>query len=187
MPRHYVAALPLLLVLGGVGIGTLIERLPKYKRVVLVVFAIVIGRQMAFGGSLYSADPGDLRVPSAVYTEYIASHSAGFGLRDAMNALPQTITRPELPVIGSMFPDGCRRANYYATSIRLLCVDAPGLPEIESALATYGAVYVLTDEAPSIGVDVATVDASAVHIAAYPRPDEDETTASVVLWLLERD
>jgi hypothetical protein len=87
-----------------------------------------------------------------------------------------------------MFPDSCHRANFYAVDdLTMICTAAPGTPEIQDALAQYGAVYILVDNAPLIGVDVATIDAQATRIAAYPRPGETDDTASVVLWLLENN
>jgi hypothetical protein len=43
-------------------------------------------------------------------------------------------------------------------------------------------VYVLTDNAPLIGLDVMTLGAQAEKVTAYPRPGETAETASVVLW-----
>jgi hypothetical protein len=111
--------------------------------------------------------------------------SAGFGLREAARALPEILAGRDIPVIASMRPDSCIQANYYARDgLILTCADAPGIDAINAALADYGAVYVLTDHAPLIGVDVSTLDAISTHIADYPRPGE--TTPSVVLWLLEK-
>jgi hypothetical protein len=65
------------------------------------------------------------------------------------------------------------------------CPGAPGLPEVEAALAEQGGAYVLTDTAPIIGLDVSILDACATRIATYPRPGETDESATVVLWLLE--
>src|SRR5258706_3986225 len=103
-----------------------------------------------------------------------------------MQALPQTIARRDLPIIGSMFADSCKRANFYAEDgLTLRCVGAPGVADIEAALNTQQAVYVLSDTAPLIGADVIALKAKATRIAAYPRPGETVDNASVVLWLLE--
>lgn len=189
LPRHFVVALPLLMCLGGLGLAGLIARLPQRETrfaAVMLVIALLLASAVPFASRLYRA-PGHADVPARVYSQYIADHSAGFGLRDAVLSFPQSITRPDLPIIGSMFPDGCRRANFYAArDFEMICTDAPGTPEIEAALAAYGAVYVLTDEAPTIGVDVTQIGAAATRIAVYPRPDETDATASVVLWLLQR-
>src|SRR5262249_19204815 len=114
------------------------------------------------------------------------SHSSGYGLREAVQAFPNTIARRDLPIIGSMFPDSCRRANLYAVgSLQLTCTEAPGTPAIEAALKAQGAVYILDDNAPNIGVDVTTLDAKETRLAVYLRPGETAENASVVLWLLE--
>ena len=189
LPRHIVVSLPLMLTLAGVGLAHLVARLPGA--------AWRIGGAAALAGALLAAlmpfawiartDPGALPLPRAVSTQYIADHSGGFGLREAMRALPALVDQPDLPIIGSMFPDGCRRANFYAVDeLALRCGDAPGAARINQALADSGAVYVLTDEAPLIGIDVTQIDAQAVEIARFPRPDETPETASVVLWLLRR-
>jgi len=85
-----------------------------------------------------------------------------------------------------MRPDSCYQANLYARDgFQLSCDDAPGINLMEAALREYGAVYVLTDHAPLIGVDVSALDAKATHIADFLRPGEAADAPSVVLWLLE--
>ena len=74
-----------------------------------------------------------------------------------------------------------RRPGAFAARFR-----HPTLVAIDAALAEHGAVYVLTDHAPIIGVDVATLDAKATHITDFPRPGEAADGVSVVLWLLEK-
>lgn len=83
-----------------------------------------------------------------------------------------------------MFPDSCRRANFEAQAIRLVCTDAPGIEAINTSLREHGAVYVLTDTAPLIGVDVTALTTRASQLAIFPRPGETEADASVVLWEL---
>ncbi|MBC6934986.1 MAG: hypothetical protein DWB42_04025 [Chloroflexi bacterium] len=132
-------------------------------------------------------DPAALPLPEDVRCQHITSHSAGYGLREAVESFPSTLARADLSVIGSVFPDSCRRANFYAASAhKLTCADAPGLPQIEAALNERGAVYTLVDGAPLISVAVNTLDARAALIAVYPRPGENEANASVALWLLEK-
>jgi len=187
-PRHFVVALPGFLLLGGAGIGLALERWVKsqtVRQVATVGFAalLVIGL-LPFAQIAYTA-PGDLPLPPLMRTQYIIEHSAGFGLREAVQAFPFTLT-DDLPIIASMFPDSCRRANFYATDDRVLeCTDAPGVDRIEAALAERGAVYVLTETSPLIGVDVTTLDAHVTRIAGYPRPGETEANAAVVLWRLD--
>ncbi|MDX2136854.1 MAG: hypothetical protein SF123_02075, partial [Chloroflexota bacterium] len=104
-----------------------------------------------------------------------------------VQAFPQTIARPDIPIIGSMYPDSCRRANFHAPpSMTLVCGDAPMRAAIEQALATHGAVYVLVEQAGVIGMDVTTLDETGTLLAAYPRAGETADTASVVLWWVER-
>jgi hypothetical protein len=127
-----------------------------------------------------------LPLPEEERRQFITEHSSGYGLGEAVSAFPQTITRRDLLIIASMFPDGCRRANFYAVGgLTLACPPAPGLSEITTALDASGAVYVLVDTAPVIGLDVTTLDAQATRLAAYPRPGETDGSASVVLWLME--
>ncbi len=186
LPRHYVAALPLALVLAGVGLGLLHRWLSEAReRAVLagLSMALLVFSMIPFITAAYH-DPAGLTLPDAVRTQYVTDHSAGYGLREAMDALPR-MTAPDIPVIASMFPDSCRRANFYATEAhRLRCVNAPGLPEIEQALNEHGVVYVLVDNAPLIGVDAAALPVQAQQIAAFPRPGESLEDASVMLWRL---
>jgi len=190
MPRHYVAGLPVLLVLGGAGIGLALERAAAPARRLLTLIAagslVLIAMLTARTASL---DPVQLTLPAAVHAEHLSEHSSGYGLREAMRALDELPS--DIPIIGSMFPDGCRRANFYAPAGRaLICTDAPGLAAVERALNERGMVYVLTDTAPLIGLDVmataAQLNAVTMRAAAYPRPGESEMNSSVVLWLLER-
>jgi hypothetical protein len=102
-------------------------------------------------------------------------------------AFPQTIGTPGVPVIGSMFPDSCKRANFYDThGYDMTCPTAPGLPEIRAALEKYGTVYVLAEK-PPIGLNFDKVDLPATRLTGYPRPGETEETASVVLWRVSSD
>ncbi|MBZ0293191.1 MAG: hypothetical protein K8L99_11555, partial [Anaerolineae bacterium] len=150
----------------------------------ILVSAVVTISFVQFSTIAYR-DPGALPLPDAVRTQYITDHSAGYGLREAVFALPETV-EPAATIIASMFPDSCRRANFYAQAeFELTCVTAPGTAEIEQALADAGVVYVLVDSAPLIGVDVGTLAAQAELVAAYPRPGEDAVSASVNLWRLE--
>ncbi len=189
LPRHFIVALPLGLLLGGAGIGGVIasrqNKGANWTATSLVVVSLLVGA-LPFMSAAY-ADPGSLVLPQIERMQFITEHSSGFGLREAVSAFPQTITRRDLPIIASMFPDGCRRANFYAgDGLAMACPQAPGQPEIAAALDEQGAVYVLVDTAPVIGLDVTTLDAQATRLAAYPRPGETDETATVVLWLLEQ-
>lgn len=188
LPRHYVVALPPLLVLAGAGLDMARRRVqnPVYRTLAtqLGIIALALGL-LNFALPAYT-DPANLTLPDAMRTQYITDHSSGYGLREAVQAFPTTITRPNTPIIASMFPDSCKRANFYAVArLTLDCPQLPGRAEIEAALETYGAVYVLADSAPGIGIDVTMLAARATRVAAYPRPGESDAAASVVLWLLE--
>ncbi|MEP6987734.1 MAG: hypothetical protein ABI970_19180, partial [Chloroflexota bacterium] len=188
LSRHWVVTLPLLLTLGGAGLGIGLNRVRDASARQLMsgfgVAALFFGI-VPFFLTAYT-NPAALPLPADARYEHITSHSSGYGLREAMQALPQTITRRDLPLIGSMFADSCHRANFYAVGgLTLSCVGAPGVADIEAALNAHQAVYVLSDTAPLIGVDVTALKAKATLIAAYPRPGETADNASVVLWLLE--
>lgn len=189
LSRHYVVALPLALTLGGAGLGMGVRRFTRPASRQLGVYAGLVALALGFVPFALTAyaDPGALPLPDDVRYEHITSHSSGYGLREAVQQLPVTVTRSDIPIIASMFPDSCRRANFYAVDgLTMVCTDVPGLPEIEQSLGEYGAVYVLADNAPNIGVDVTTLDARATGVAAYPRSGETEDNASVVLWLVEK-
>lgn len=187
LSRHYVVALPLALTLGGAGVGSLIARLPRSTRAVSagVVTAALAVLFVPFALQAYR-DPSMMPLPPGDRSQLITDHSGGYGLREAVLAFPKTISDPTLPVIGSMFPDSCRRGNFYASDIRMVCTDAPARDAIEAALAEDGAVYVVVDSAGSIGIDVTTVDADATQIATYPRPDDPADAPDIVVWRLDR-
>ncbi len=189
LPRHFVVAVPLALILAGAGLGIAIRRMTNQRLEGLVsgaVFALLLVGFIPFAMNAY-LEPGTLPLPQLERAQFITEHSSGFGLREAVRTFPEAITHPDVPIIASMFPDSCKRANFYALDgLVMRCPPAPGRVEIEAALADSGAVYVLVDTPPVIGLDVTTLDARATRIAAYPRPGETDDTATVVLWLLER-
>ncbi len=188
-PRYYGAGLGMLMLLSGAGLGSLIEVVPygRFRQgIALVVVGILVASGLPFMLTMYT-DVAGLTLPEAEREQYYTGPSSGFGISDAAQALPDVIERTDLPVIASMRPDSCYQANFYADDgLLLTCVDAPGIKVINAALAEYGAVYVLTDHTPIIGVDVTTLDAKATRIADFPRPGEAVDAVSVVLWLLEK-
>ncbi len=189
LSRHYVVALPLALTLAGAGLAVGVRRFKRSQSRQLAVYAAWVALALGFVPFALTAynDPAALPLPAEVRYEHVTSHSSGYGLREAVRQFPETLIQADVPVIGSMFPDSCRRANFYAVNgLTMVCTDAPGIPQIEQALNEHGAVYVLADDAPNIGVDVTTLDAQATRLAAYPRPGETDETASVVLWRLEK-
>ncbi len=188
MPRHFVVALPLALTLGGAGLGLLIQRLDKRAlragAATLITLILSVGI-IPFATQAYT-DPGNLPLPAAERTQYITDHSAGFGLREAVIDFPHTIPDQNAVIVASMFPDSCRRAQFYDLSrYKLICTEAAGLREIRAALTDQGSVFVLAEK-PPIGLMLRHIDAKATRIAAYPRPGETPETASVILWRLDR-
>lgn len=196
MPRHFVVVLPLFFTLLGAYVGWVFydfwqsphRNLRLFLRIVVASLAVstLIG---VFSRALIAqSNPTQLRFPYAVWEEHYAIHSSGYGLRDAMYALPALIPAGE-PIIASMFPDSCRRANFYADSgVTLTCTDAPALDLITSTYQANGSVYVLVDTSPLIGADIPALardlDGQSTRIRAFLRPGETEMNAAVVLWRL---
>lgn len=189
LPRHFVVALPAFLLLGGAGIGLAAERwLAADRRAWGLAGASAL---LAFGFVPFAlhayTSPPDLRVPEAVWTQYFSEHSSGYGLREAVQALPQTITPGDAPIVASMTGDSCRRANFYAVDgLSMTCGDAPALNEITAALKDHTVVYVLVEQVTGAHFpqDVEPLGAQAELIATYPRPGADGQT--VTLWRLTR-
>jgi hypothetical protein len=206
LPRHYAVALPALCVLAGAGLGVDLKclgdwwhnaALGQWVRSVIVALFILWVFNFGLYGDFYASNVRD-GFPAAVWSQYFTDHSAGFGLREAVHAFPETVEPPGTPVIASMFPDSCRRANFYAAPGRAMtCADAPSTDAITAALTEHNTVYVLVEAAGVIGVDVETLDGvTATRVAGYPRPQEFEFSdhplpsdhpdaPSVVLWRLE--
>jgi hypothetical protein len=189
LPRHYVVALPLALLLGGAGLALaldLVQSTRAHSILLRGIVAVCVVTAAPFMATAY-AGPGSLPLPQEERSQYVTEHSGGFGLREAVRAFPQTIVRRDLPIIASMFPDSCKRANFYAVNgLVMMCPQLPGQAEIAAALDEQGAAYVLVDTPPAIGLDVTALDANATRVAVYPRPGETEQTATVSLWLVER-
>ncbi|MDX2163154.1 MAG: hypothetical protein SF162_17690 [bacterium] len=190
--RHYVVALPLAVVLAGAGWGVVANNRRSQPPVRAALATAGVALIVLFiPGLIVSANaPEMLDLPGSVRTQHITEHPAGYGLREAVLSFPQTLTDSR-PVVASMFPDSCRRANFYAAQGRIMqCTDAPGFAMIRAVLAESGSVYVLTETPGLIGVDLpadaAAWGATAQQIAAYPRPGEQSSNASVQLWLLTR-
>ena len=185
--RYYAVGVPVLLLLAGAGWGLLTDRLRSAAArfaATGALAALLLAQTAPFALALYH-DPGAVPLPDFMRRQYVTEQSAGFGLREAASALVET-TAPGIPVVGSMVADSCRRTNYYAPPGRaLVCADRLGLDAINAALAAGGVVYVLADRPPFNGVDVATLEADTIRIAAYPRPGEDEADASITLWRVE--
>src|SRR6185503_5834077 len=99
LSRHWVVTLHLLLTLGGAGLGIGLNRVRDASARQLVtgfgVLALFFGI-VPFYLTAYS-NPAALPLPTDARYEHITSHSSGYGLREAMQALPQTVTRRDLP------------------------------------------------------------------------------------------
>jgi hypothetical protein len=184
MPRHFVVGLPILLVLGGAGLGRLLTTLPSLPLRAagqLAVIAALTITVMPFFRVAYSA-PDQLPLPSLEQHQYLIDYSSGYGLREAVLDFPNTISPPTTPIVASMYADGCHRANFYdPVGFTMRCTDAPGLQAIQTLLKTAPVVYVLAEN-PPIGLNMASVAFHAVRVKGYPRPGETEATASVALW-----
>lgn len=189
LPRHFAASLPLALALAGAGWGALLAERGRAGAIVATGMAAALALAFApFALTAYTR-PADLPLPQEMRMEHLTTHSAGTGLREAVRDLPAQGVLPGQPVIASMFPDSCRRANFEApTGYAMQCTDAPGADRIREALDASGLAFVVTDTSPMIGADIPALaqalGAQAQRLAGYPRPDESETNASVVLWVL---
>jgi hypothetical protein len=200
MPRHIVVAVPILIVLLGSGLGILVEPIAHaqapFTWLGLARTGAVLGLLMLgiipFAQTAYTA-PDTLTLPLIERQQYLTGYSAGFGLREAVLDFPHTVGKVGIPIIASMYPDGCRLANFYDTwGYNMHCTDAPALNAIQSAMAaqpTNSIVYVLAEAQP-IGLDPAwfktLVQVKITRIAGYPRPGETPETASITLWRLEK-
>lgn len=185
LSRHFVVALPLALILSGAGLTYALKNLvPAAQRTATIaVSALLLISVIPHLWGSYT-NPGELVLPTIMRTQYITDHSSGYGLREAVQALPSLVPENST-VIASMFPDSCHRANFYAVpNFALTCTEASGRSEIEAALASGQSVYVLADNAPNIGIDVMVLEVDAERVAAFPRPGERDAEASVVLWRL---
>ncbi|MBX3064082.1 MAG: glycosyltransferase family 39 protein [Anaerolineae bacterium] len=188
MPRHLITGLPILVLLAGAGIATLLQWIARYAPLRLLArFAVmlIVGWLLYDGAtyfdSAYNA-PDEVSLPPLDSAQFITDHSSGFGLREAALNFPQTVPAG-VPIFATMFPDSCRRTNFYApTSQQMVCSDAPGEDRLRQLMAERGTVYVLV-QAPPIGLDLlAAFGTQTTLIASYPRPGETENSASVRLW-----
>ncbi len=194
MSRHFVVALPIFAILAGIGWDNFMLSFARIVPRACVVIATglmmcLVCAAVPFALIAYR-EPALLPLSDVMRTQYITEHPSGYGLRAAMWDLP-FVTNPDVPIVGSMFPDSCRRANFYATAgYALLCSDAPGVDLMRQLVAQFGTVYVLSDTAPLIGVDLNALaalfpDLDIERVQVYPRPDESIDTASVALWWIK--
>ena len=188
-PRHFVVTLPLIWVMVSVGWGLILQHTSLFipiqgGRAILWAACVLIG-----GGFMYHllTDPTQAQVPLIVQQEFFSAHSSGYGLREAMDALP-TLTDSSSPILASMFPPSCRRANFYAVSDRtLICADAPALDVIASLVEQYGRVYVLTEQLGEIGATPAMLSqiGAVTLLQQFDRPYH--ATPAIGLYQVEGD
>jgi hypothetical protein len=172
--------------LAGVGWGGGLARVPRGRWLGAVLVGLLAINALSFYGQAYR-EPGLLRLPAVVAREFQHDHSSGFGLRAAVDYITQGVPS-DAPVIASMFPASCRRANFYLpVEQAMVCGDAPGSAQIEAALTAYKTVYVLTDRHPMIGLHVEDMPGRVVESWVFPRPGETADTATVVLVELAAD
>ncbi len=185
LPRHFVVALPAFLLLGGAGIGLALDhwiaaRAPRDAALVVVSAALALGLT-PFALTAYSS-PDKLSVPDAVWTQYFSTQSAGYGLREAVLAFPQTIPGGTA-IVASMTADSCRRANFYTIKgLSMTCSDNFGLSEITADLKAKRTVYVVDESVAGLHLPDAALNAQAQQIAVYLRPGADGQ--AVTLWRL---
>ena len=172
MPRHWVVSLPAFIVLSAVSLGGLVQRIGGRRGVHVVgsTVGIVLACFVPFAAAAYTA-PATLTLPPLDREQFISGHPSGYGLREAMIALPSLVP-PNTDVVADMFPDSCRRANFYALpGYSLRCIDLAVLHAGQG-----GAAYVLAEK-PPIGL---TYDAQGAQvISEFPRP---QGNSPVTLW-----
>jgi hypothetical protein len=123
-----------------------------------------------FAAAAYTA-PATLPLPPLDREQFISGHPSGYGLREAITALPSLVP-PNTDVVADMFPDSCRRANFYALpGHSLRCIDLAVLHAGQG-----GAAYVLAEK-PPIGLAYDAQGAQAISV--FPRPQGD---FSITLW-----
>ncbi len=155
--------------------------MPWHVAQILILAALLLVPFVPFAFTAYR-NPAATNMPPLMAWQYVEGYASGYGLREAVEAFPQTLEDTSLQIVASMYGDSCRRANFYARDARrMLCGDAPMRSAIEAALARDGAVYVLVERGGEIGIDVTTLDVQAAVLGVYPRPNETGETARVRL------
>ncbi len=188
LDRHLGVFMPLLPVVSAVGWSRLADRFtipqPSVRRVV-VAGGTVLSLLWAWTWAWRIAytDPASFPMTTPMRGEYVTLYPSGYGLVEAVEALPQTVGSK--PVIGSMTSDGCKRALFYLPAgASLICtgMGEQSKPQIDMALQKEGMAYVLAEE-PPIGIDRTTVPGKWTALAEYPRP---ENWTRITLWRVER-
>jgi hypothetical protein len=152
----------------------------SHKGLVVAAAIGIVGFVWVWSWAFWPAyvDPASFPLTKPMREQYVTLFPSGYGLREAISALPQTVGSQ--PVIASMTSDGCRRALFYLSSpLSVDCVGtAQGQDQIKQALGKAGVAYVLAEDQP-IGPDPAAVQATWTQIAVYPRPGN---LSRVTLW-----
>ncbi len=191
LPRHYVVAIPALVLLGGAGVGIAIDQLVAraQQRTAMEIASVLMAAGFApFALHAYT-EPDQLRVPDAIWTQYFSQHSSGYGLREAVEALPETTPDIHFRRIASMTADSCRRANFYAFDVWSMRCPGESGGDLTSALSDSAVVYVVVDETTGAHFpqDADALDSDAELIATYHRPTRSgETEQPVTVWKLTR-
>ncbi len=184
LDRHFGVLMPLMTVGAAIGWARLPIRLsiPDMRaRRVIAVGATTLSLVWAWTWAWRIAynDPANFPMTEAMREQYVADHPSGYALREAVEALPQTVGTQN--VIGSMTSDGCKRARFYLpTGASLICtgMGTQSQPEIEKALHVQGHAYVLAEDKP-VGIDPASIGGTWTSLAVYPRPGG---ITRVTLW-----
>jgi 4-amino-4-deoxy-L-arabinose transferase-like glycosyltransferase len=190
MPRHTLTGLPILLVVAGAGIALALRWLPPPMAILrptatLLLIGWLVLDALPYFDTAY-LNPGEVSLPALDALQFVYDHSAGFGLVDAVRSFPHTVGTPTIPILASMFPDSCRRANFYSMQFTMICAAAPGEAALRDLLAQHDRVFVLVEK-PPVGLDMATLPFGSPRlVAGYPRPGETEPHASVKLWEVKR-
>jgi len=182
LDRHFGVIMPLLTVVAAVGwsqISLPIRNRQAQRLMIAGATAISIVWAWSFAWRVAYTNPANFPLTEPMREQYVTLHPAGYGLREAVWALPKTVGSGT--VIASMTADGCKRARFYLTTsaVTMDCVGmAQGRDQIEAALRTTGSAYVLTENAP-VGIEPAAVKATWTQMAEYPRPGNE---SRITLW-----
>jgi hypothetical protein len=184
LDRHFGVVMPLLSVVSAVGWMALPARpLVELQRVRRPAIAgtLVVGFAWLWVWAWRAAytDPPGFPLTVPMREQYISQFPSGYGLREAVEALPQTVGTHA--IIGSMTSDGCKRARFYlpaGSSLECTGVGQQSLSLIEKVLQTDHLAYVLAEDQP-IGIDPASVSGTWTPLAVYPRPGG---LTRVTLW-----
>lgn len=190
LDRHFGIVMPLLTVVTAVGVTAALalpgRNIPPTRMALAVAWAAIfmIGWLISWAWLPAYNNPTDFPMTAFMRGQYIADHPSGYGLREAVQALPQTAGSNR--VIASMSSDGCRRARFYLPNgASLECTGAGDQARgpIEAALVQAGSVFVLAED-PPVGINPESINAKWTRFAEYPRPGN---LTRVTLWRVAVD